>query len=126
MAERDSLTLAELDGRLREVEAMQTLIIRLLSTRRPLDDVLEHFGATDTQGRAVYGLLDDLTARMNRREHERPTFGYFRVQIGTILPSLRGDREFISLLIDTLRVERPAYRELHAYMAAQGWPDWDN
>jgi len=121
----DSLTLEQLDGRLREVEAMQMLILRLLSTKKPLDDVLEHFGATDTQARAVYSLLDDLAARMHRREQDRPTFGYFRVQVGMIMPALRGDREFIGLLIDTLRVERPVYRELHAYMTAHGWPDWE-
>ena len=42
----------------------------------------------------------------------------------SIFPSLRGDREFIALVIDTLKLERPAYRELHAYMAANNWPTW--
>ncbi len=121
----DPVTLADLDGRLREVEAVQALILRLLSTRKPLDDVLEHFGATASQASAFYRLLDDLTARMRAREQDRPTFAYFQVQLGNILPALKGDREFVGLVIDTMKVERLAYRELHAYMRAQGWPDWD-
>jgi hypothetical protein len=31
----------------------------------------------------------------------------------------------VQLLIDTLRVERSAYRELHDFMAAHHWPVWD-
>ena len=69
MADEDStITLAELDARLREVEAMQELILRLLSTRKPLDDVLDHYGATDTQGRAFYKLLDEMATRAKGRE----------------------------------------------------------
>jgi len=43
------------------------------------------------------------------------------MHVGEILPALRGNREFLQLLMDTLKVERPAYRELHEYMAAHGW-----
>lgn len=43
------------------------------------------------------------------------------MRLGEIFPQQRGDAAFVRSLIDTLRVERPAYRELHAYMAAQGW-----
>jgi hypothetical protein len=28
------------------------------------------------------------------------------------------------LLLDTLKVERPAYRKLHAFVTVQGWPHW--
>lgn len=34
---------------------------------------------------------------------------------------MRGNGEFLDLLIDTLKVERPAYRELHEYMCGKGW-----
>ena len=43
------------------------------------------------------------------------------MHVGEILPALRGNHEFLQLLMDTLKVERPAYRELHEYMTAQGW-----
>lgn len=114
-------TLAELDARLREVEALQQLTLRILSTTKPLNSVLDHYGATETQERACYALLDDLAARAGGRENDRPTFAYFEMKLAEIFPALRADREFIRVVVDTLKVERPAYRALHGYMAAQGW-----
>ena len=118
-------TVAGLDARLREVEAVQQLILRLLSTTKPLDNLLEQYGATDTQERAFYHLLDDFVIRARAaHKRNRPTFGYFQLRLEEIFPNLRGDREFVELVIDTLRIERPAYRELHTYMASEGWPAW--
>jgi hypothetical protein len=113
--------IAALDARLRELEAVQQLILRILSTTKPLDNLLEQYGANDTQERAFYHLLDDLASRLRAREQDRPTFAYFQMKVQEIFPALRHDREFVRLLIDTLRIERPAYRELGAYAMAQGW-----
>ncbi len=113
---------AELEARVRELEALQALVLRILSTTEPLDGVLDQFGATETQKGAFYALLDNLVARAGGGEQDRPTFAYFEMQLDQIFPKLRGDRAFTRLLIDTLRLERPAYRELHAYALAQGWP----
>ena len=117
-------TLDELDARLRELEAVQQLILRIISTTKPLDNVLEQYGATDTQERAFYALLDDMTARSHGKDQDRPTFAYFVMRVQDIFPELRNDREFINLLVDTLRMERPAYRQLSAYVKAHGWPSW--
>ena len=119
-----ALTLEELDRRLREIEAVQQLILRIMSTTKPLDNVLEQYGATDTQERAFYALLDDMAARSHHKEQDRPTFAFFVMRVQEIFPTLRTDREFINLLVDTLRMERPAYRELSAYVKAHGWPAW--
>jgi hypothetical protein len=113
--------LTEIDGRLRELEAMQQLMLRILSTTKPLGRLLEQYGATDTQERAFYHMLDELVTRVRGRESDRPTFGYFELQLGAIFPTLRQDHEFVQLIIDTLKVERPAYRELYKYATAQGW-----
>jgi hypothetical protein len=115
---------AELEDRIRELEAVQQLILRILSTTRPLDSVLEQYGATDTQARALYKLLDDLVNRARGREQDRPTFAYFEMQMANIFPSLRQDRAFVRLVLDTLKVERAPYRELSAYCSASGWPAW--
>lgn len=114
--------LADLDGRLRVVEALQGLILRIMSTTKPLDAVLEHYGATTTQEVAFYKLLDDLVVRARGREQDRPTFGFFEMQLAEIFPEHRKNGEFIRLLLDTLKLERPAYRELHDYTVAKGWP----
>ena len=122
MDDEKPVTIADLDARLRTVEAMQDLILRLLATIKPLDNVLDQFGATDTQERALYALLDDLVVRAKGRENERPTYAYFEMKLGDIFPAHRRDRQFAQLILDTLKVERAAYRELHEYMAANNWP----
>jgi|SRR5579862_7783779 len=123
MADADApVTLADLDARLREVEAVQELILRILSTTKPLDGVLEQYGATETQARAFYRLLDDLAQRAAGRDDDnRPSFGYFEMQLNEIFPTHRKNKEFIRLVVDTLKLDRPAYRELHAFAAGQGW-----
>lgn len=120
MADDKPVTLADLDARLREVEALQEVILRILSTTKPLTNVLDQYGATETQARACHALLDDLATRAKGSDSNRPTFAYFQMKVTEIFPSLRGDREFLELLLDTLKLERCAYRELHAYMTAPG------
>jgi hypothetical protein len=121
MADDKAVTLADLDARLREVEALQTMMLRIIAATRPLANVLEHFGATETQERALCALLDELTRRVKGRPDDRPTFAYFQMKLWEIFPSMRNDREFLELIIDTLKVERAAYRDLHAYMMTNRW-----
>jgi len=120
----DTLTLESLDARLREVEAVQQLMMRIIATTKPLDNLLERYGATTTQEQAFYKLLDELVTRSKGREQEQPTFGYFTMQLAQVFPALKNDRDFIATVIDTLKIERPVYQELHTYMIAHGWPVW--
>ena len=46
--------LSRLEARVEELEALQQLLVRLMSTTRPLSDVLERWGATETQEQALY------------------------------------------------------------------------
>ena len=121
MADETTVTLASLDARVREVEVLLEMILRIISTTKPLDRLLEHYGATETQERAFYEMLDELAFRAKGRERDRPTFAYFQMKFDEILPSLRGDRQVMTLVLDTLRLERPAYRELHEYVSAHHW-----
>jgi len=111
----------ELESRVSELEALQQLVLRILSTTKPLDSVLEQYGATDSQAKSFYKLLDELVVRARGREQERPTFAYFQMQLGNIFPTLRQDSEFTRLVLDTMKIERAAYRELSVYCMAQGW-----
>jgi len=122
---KDAFTrMGTLEARVEALEAVQELLLRLLSTTRPLAGVLEHYSATETQEQAFYRLLDTLAGRTAGDPRDRPSFAFFEMHINEIFPHLRGDREFVQLLIDTLRVERPAYRTLHQYMVANHWPSW--
>ena len=53
-----------------------------------------------------------------------PSFAGFVNDLVERLPGARGDRQFISLLLDMLKLDRPAYKRLHGYASAQGWPQW--
>jgi hypothetical protein len=126
MSESDVTTrLAALETEVEELKAVQALLVRLLSTTRPLSGVLEYYGATESTEQALYRYLDEMVERVRGPQHGHPTFSAFQVRIGGLFPQLRGDREFMQLLIDTLKVERPAYAELYRFMAERHWPVWD-
>ena len=117
--------LAALETEIEELRAVQNLLLRLLSTTRPLASVLEYYGATESTEQALYRYLDEMVERVRGPQRGQPTFSAFQVRIGGLFPQLRGDRAFMQLLIDTLRVERPAYAELYRYMNEHHWPVWD-
>lgn len=127
MSESDvTVRLAEIESQIQELKAVQELLLRLLSTTRPLSSLLEYYGANESKEQAVYRLLDELVELTRAPKHRHPTFTTFKVRLGELFPDLRGDRQFVQLLIDTLKVERPVYRELHAYMVDHHWPVWDS
>ena len=117
--------LAVLEGEVQELKAIQDLMLRLLSTTRPLARLLEFYGAAESKQQDLYRLLDELVEDFHRPEHRQPAFGAFRTRLGGIFPELRGDRDFTQMLIDTLKIERPAYRELYRCMVDRHWPVWD-
>ena len=116
--------LDRLEARLEEVTMVQDVVLRLLSTTRPLARVLELFGATETQEQSFFHLLDGMVIRARGPAADRPSLGYYELRLAEIFPERRNDHEFVQLLIDTLKVERLAYRELYAHMIEQGWPAW--
>ena len=126
MSESDVTTrLAALETEVEELKAVQALLLRLLSTTRPLSGMLEYYGATESTEQALYRYLDEMVERIRGPQHGHPTFSAFLVRIGGLFPQLRGDRQIVQLLIDTLKVERPAYAELYRYMNEHHWPVWD-
>jgi hypothetical protein len=117
---------AQLESQMDELRVMHDLVLRLLSTSRPLARVLEQYGANETQEQALYRLLDRLNERIRGRERDQTSFGVFKRGLFEIFGAGReNDREFVQLIIDTLKIERPAYRELHEYMVSRRWPVWD-
>src|SRR5204863_5371353 len=121
MTDEPKPTIQELEARVSQLELMQELLLRIISTTRPLAHVLEQFGATETQQQALFKFLDGLVMRVRGPAPEQPSKAYFDMHVREILPSLRDDQDFQQLLMDTLKVERPAYRELHEYMTSRGW-----
>lgn len=126
MAEPDVLGRIEaLEAEVQELKSVQDLLMRLVSTSRPLANLLEYYGATDASEKQLYALLDELAAAAHGPKPRQPTFSYFQLRLAEIFPALRADKPFVQTLIDTLKLDRAAYRDLHGYMAAHGWPKWD-
>jgi hypothetical protein len=114
--------LAELEAHVAQLDMIQQLLLRLMSVTHPLSNVLAHYGANAAQEQQVMDLLDDLAARARSLDRDtQPSFDEFQARVSLIVPVLDGDREFLRLLIDTLRVDRAAYRDLHDYMVTHDW-----
>ena len=124
MADTQEERIAALEAKVYELEVLVNLSLRLLALEKPVSAVLERYGATDAEDVAVHALLDDMARRAEQGGMVAPSFGGFIGQLFERFPSIRGNREFVSLLLDTLKVDRPAYQKLHAYLSAQGWPQW--
>jgi hypothetical protein len=115
--------LKDLEAHVAQLDMLQQLTLRLLSIMHPLSNVLAQYGATATEERDLLQYLDQLADRAHSLERsKRPTVEEFQERIAEILPAVRQDVDLLRLVIDTLRVERSAYRELHGYMIDQGWP----
>lgn len=115
---------AALEAKVHELEALVNLALRLLAIDKPLSALLSRYGASEAENRAVHALLDDLIKRVDAGGIYRPAFSGFRNDLVRCFPAIGDDREFVSLLLDTLKVERPAYQKLHAYITVEGWPQW--
>jgi hypothetical protein len=121
----DSLNqrVATLEAKVQELEALLAVAMRLLATERPVSTLLERYGATEAEDLAVHELLDDMAERARRGGMYGPSFGGMVSELYNRFPAIRGNREFVELLIDTLKVDRAVYRELHRYAMANGWPN---
>jgi hypothetical protein len=115
---------AALEAKLQEVEAIANLALRLIAVEKPVSTLLERYGATEAEDLAVHALLDDIAKRAEQGGMYAPSFGGFSNQLWESFPAIRGNREFVSLLLDTLKLDRPAYQKLHGYITTAGWPQW--
>jgi hypothetical protein len=122
MADNQEDRIAALEAKVQELDALVSLALRLLSIEKPISAVLDRYGATETEDLAVHALLDDIVQRAEQGGMYAPSFGGFVGELFARFPSVRGNREFVSLLLDTLKLDRPAYRKLHAFISTQGWP----
>jgi hypothetical protein len=124
MAEDLDRRMAALESKMQEVETLVNVALRLLAVDKPVSVLLERYGATEAEDRAVHALLDDLVTRVQQGGMYSPSFGGFENELYERMPSVRGNREFVKLLLDMLGIDRPAYQKLHAYITAAGWPQW--
>jgi hypothetical protein len=116
--------IAALEAKVRELDTLVNLALRLLAVEKPVSALLERYGATEAEDLAVHALLDNVATRAEQGGMYAPSFGGFQNELDARFPTVRGDRQFVSLLLDTLKLDRPAYQKLHAYATAHRWPEW--
>ena len=116
--------IAALESKVQELETLVNLALRLLAVEKPLSALLSRYGASEAEDRAVHALLDDVMKRIEAGGIYTPAFPGFLRDLAKCFPAAKDDREFVVLLFDTLKVERPAYQKLHTYVTVQGWPRW--
>ena len=116
--------IAALESKVQELEALVNVSLRLSAAEKPLTALLTRYGATEAESLAVHALLDDVLKRAQAGGFYTPSFAGFFRDLVKVCPAARDDREFVAMLLETLKVERPSYQELHAFATAQGWPEW--
>jgi hypothetical protein len=116
--------IAALENKVQELEALVNISLRLSAAEKPISALLSRFGATEAETLAVHALLDDVLKRVQAGSFYTPSFAGFFRDLCKICPTARDDRQFVALLLDTLKVDRPSYQQLHVFVTEQGWPDW--
>ena len=124
MADNQENRIAALEAKVQELDALVNLTLRLLAVEKPVSAVLERYGATEAEELAIHALLDDVAKRAEQGGMYAPSFGGFASELFERFPAVRGNQQFVSLLLDTLKVDRPAYQKLYGYISAHGWPKW--
>jgi hypothetical protein len=124
MADDHEIRIAALEARVELLEALMTASLRLSAADKPLSTLLTRFGASEAEIRAVHALLDDVATRVQAGGMYTPSFTGFLSDLVKVCPVAKDDRHLVVLLLDTLKLERPAYQELHAFATARGWPNW--
>jgi hypothetical protein len=113
--------IAALEAKVEELDALVNLALRLLAVEKPVSALLERYGATEAEDLAIHALLDDVAKRAEQGGLYAPSFGGFVNDLAERFPSVRGNRQFVSLLLETLKLDRPAYRDLHTFMTVHRW-----
>jgi hypothetical protein len=121
MADDYEVRIAALEAKVHELEALINVALRLSAAEKPLCALLSRCGATEAETRAILALLDDVAKRVNAGGFYTPSFTGFLSDLIKVWPAVRDDRELVALLLDTLKLDRPSYQRLHAFVTAQGW-----
>jgi hypothetical protein len=83
--------------------------------------VLQSYGAGHTEELAVHAMLDAVARRAGQGGIYTPSFAGFEQELRQRFPKIRGNREFVSLLLNALKIDRPSYRALHAFIVRERW-----
>ncbi len=104
----------ELRGHVTKLESQLNTVLGILALSRPAATVLSHCGADEAQQQAFYGLIDDMTMRVE--SGCSVSYADFEERVADLVPSRRGDRRFFESLVEALKLERPASKPMLDYL----------
>ena len=100
----------ELEMRLDRLEKQLEGITGVVAALQPLDQLLTRHQVSPPQRRVLFGIINEMAARLDR--HEVTPFAEFEERVMSLIGQLRGDRRFVQLAAEAIRVERPALARL--------------
>ncbi len=101
----------DLEARVAELEARLEGVTRIVAESGPLARVLASHGVSADQERVIYAIIDEMA---ERHEQGRPApFAEFEDRIISLVGQLHGDRRFVELIVEALRIERPKLKRLY-------------
>ena len=121
MADDYEIRIAALEAKVELLETLMNASLRMSAADRPLSTLLTRFGASEGEILAVHALLDDVAKRAQAGGIYTPSFAGFLTDLVRVCPLAKHDRHFVVVLLDTLKLERPAYQDLHTFATARGW-----
>ena len=105
----------ELEARVADLEARLAGVIRVVAATRPLGRVLTSYGVSEDQERVIHAIVNEMAERQEKGEVA--LFTEFEDRITHLVPQFSGDRRFVELIVEALRIERPALTRLYEQFA---------
>jgi hypothetical protein len=110
----DSSQVTELQGRVAELEAQLKTALGILGLMKPAETLMAHCGADAAQQQALYRMIDEMESRVI--QGSSVSYSDFSERVADLVPGKRGDRKFVELLIDALKLERPSSKPMLDYL----------
>ena len=99
----------DLEAKVATLEARLAGVVKVLSATKPLAAVMSSQGATSAQARVVYAIVNELGKRVDNGENV--AFVEFEERMTYMVAQL-DDRRFLEVIVEALRLERPALAHL--------------
>jgi hypothetical protein len=106
--------LSDLEMRLAGLESQLNTALGILALTRPAATVLSRCGADHAQQQEFFRIIDDLTRRVD--SGASVSFSEFEDRVVDLVPNKRGDRKFFEMLIEAVKLERPAAKPMLDYL----------
>jgi hypothetical protein len=106
--------LGDLENRIAGLETQLNTALGIIALTRPAETVLSRCGADQAKRQEFFHIIDDLMKRVDAGASV--SFSEFEDRVVDIVPSKRGDRKFFEILIEAVKLERPAAKPMLDYL----------